>query len=121
MLPGADTAKGKLAYGIAAVLVLAACAWQVTRPGGGTAPRGTPFLVVCDTCGFAEDAREVPLGEKGDLLLPVACKQCGAEAAALAYACPVCRKLLAVDPKQSPAECKHCRADLKGMFTWPAR
>lgn len=121
MLPGVETPKGKLAYGVGAMLLIALCVWQLVGPAGGGARRGVPFMVVCDACGEVDDAREIAVGSDGAALLPVECSRCGEKAAYLAYMCPSCGEPLPVDPKKPPTQCKHCGADLKGMFDPPSR
>jgi len=96
--------------GATAVVVIGLCVWQTIRAARA------PGLVVCDACGALELDRFVPIRSHGSLKLPVTC---GAKAAALCYNCPSCGKPLAVDPANPPARCKHCKADLAGMFRQP--
>jgi len=121
MLPGAHTTVGKLAYGVGAVVVVALCVWQIARGARPQSLRAMPCAVVCDACGEVEFDREVPIRPDGSLELPVACAKCGAKAAYLSYYCPSCGKPMPVDPAKPPARCKHCKADLKGLFDRPSR
>ena len=121
MLPGAHTTTGKLAYGTGAVFVLVLCIWQATKRARPPALRSVPCIVVCDACGEMEFEREVPIRNDGSPQLPLECATCGKKAVFLSYYCPSCGKPMPVDPAKPPARCKHCKADLKGLFDRPGR
>jgi len=118
-LPGIGSTVGQVGYGATAVVVIGLCVWQTIRAARPPALEAVPCLVVCDACGALELDRFVPIRSDGSLELPVTCATCGAEAAALCYNCPSCGEPLAVDPAKPPARCKHCKADLEGMFRRP--
>ena len=121
MLPGAQSTAGKMAYGVGGAAVLALCIWQGAKRSRPPALRAVPCIVVCDACGAMEFDRAVPVGRDGGPQLPLVCAKCGAEAVYLSAYCPSCGKPLPVDPRKPPTRCKHCQADLEGLFDPPAR
>lgn len=118
-LPGMNTPSGKVAYGAGAVAVTLLCVWQIARSARSPGLRTMPCIVVCDACGAVEFDRAVPMRDDGSLALPLACSKCGAEAVYVCYNCPACGEPLPVDPAAPPAQCKHCKADLAGLFERP--
>ena len=120
MLPGARTTAGKVAYLAGAILVIALCIWQATRGPGDGGLRTAEYPVVCDACGAVEMDRQVPVGDDVLPQVPVPCGTCGKPAAYVAHMCPQCGKPIPVDLDAPPTRCKHCGANLEGMFDRPA-
>ena len=117
MLPGADSAAGKAAYTIAAVLVVGFCLVRMTSSCGKRGQLEEPtYTLVCDKCGEVQKDRTLDKNADGSIKLPAKCNKCGEMAAYLIFTCPHCGKTIPLDPKHPPKTCKFCEKDLQGIM-----
>ena len=108
MLPGIDSPRGKLAYGLACRLLLFVAVCRLFSSGESHPAEDKKYPLICEDCGHTEE-RTLPRGSEE---LPLKCPKCGKDTLVSKFICPQCGKPYAYNPKSPPSQCPHCGVSL---------